>query len=171
MSDSAATTATAPKKIKLNFKQSKDDTPAGSRAGSPTPAGGAAGRAAPAGGSRASSPDGAGRGKLKLPFSFLFLFLQLSYANPVPKLPGRTRPSTPRGSPSPPASTATVGSFPTANEIRATIPAAGISIGELIKLFKPRIGNEKAARTRFISIIKEVSDFSLEDKLVRPKAE
>jgi len=60
----------------------------------------------------------------------------------------------------------------TAEEIRAAIPAEGISIQALLKLFQGRIkggGKEKEDSQRFIKMVRENGLFSKEDKLLRPK--
>jgi len=61
--------------------------------------------------------------------------------------PSQSRAQSPARAPPPP------GPFPTLDEIRAAIPDSGIAIGELVKLFKPRLG---AKGTDFIAMVKEV---------------
>ncbi|ELR05299.1 hypothetical protein VC83_06089 [Pseudogymnoascus destructans] len=60
-----------------------------------------------------------------------------------------------------------------ADEIAAAIPAEGIAIGMLLKIFSGRIkgnGKDKEDREKFIKLVKENSVFSQEDKLLRPRA-
>lgn len=57
-------------------------------------------------------------------------------------------------------------------DVRAAIPAQGISIGELLKKFAGRIkegGKDQVERAKFINIVKANSVFSGQDKLLRPK--
>lgn len=57
----------------------------------------------------------------------------------------------------------------TAEEIIAALPPAGISIGDILKVFTGRISDKKD-RERFIRMVKENSSYSPEDKLLRPKS-
>ncbi|KAJ5639874.1 Transcription Factor IIF Rap30/Rap74 interaction [Penicillium longicatenatum] len=59
-------------------------------------------------------------------------------------------------------------SFPTPAEIHAAIPATGITIVELLRIFRPRIGQNPDIHRRFTAIVKEVSVFGKEDRLLRP---
>jgi transcription initiation factor TFIIF subunit alpha len=64
-----------------------------------------------------------------------------------------------------PLSASGSGSFPTPAEIHAAIPASGISSGDLLKLFRPRIGDN---HRKFIAIVKDVSVYGKEDRMLRP---
>ncbi|KDB21560.1 hypothetical protein H109_06499 [Trichophyton interdigitale MR816] len=138
MSDS-----TMAKRMKLNVPgaKSKTGTPIGSRAGSPTPAGKAVT------GSRASSPESS-RG-ISTPSGSGSRRGSVSGANPSAGAP-------------PPSS------FPTASEIHAAIPASGILSNDLLRMFRSRLGNSRENHRRFIGIVKDVSVFGKEDKLLRP---
>ncbi|KAJ5772025.1 hypothetical protein N7520_002554 [Penicillium odoratum] len=59
-------------------------------------------------------------------------------------------------------------SFPTPAEIHAAIPASGITTVELLRIFRPRIGESKEIHRRFIGIVKDVSVYGKEDRLLRP---
>lgn len=59
-------------------------------------------------------------------------------------------------------------SFPTASEIHAAIPASGILSNDLLRMFRSRLGNSRENHRRFIGIVKDVSVFGKEDKLLRP---
>ncbi|KAJ5910288.1 hypothetical protein N7504_004931 [Penicillium tannophilum] len=59
-------------------------------------------------------------------------------------------------------------SFPTPAEIHAAIPATGITTVELLRIFRPRIGESKDIHRRFIAIVKDVSVYGKEDRLLRP---
>ncbi|KAJ9273549.1 hypothetical protein DTO271D3_2612 [Paecilomyces variotii] len=72
---------------------------------------------------------------------------------------GQTRVSTPGPSQQ---------SFPTAAEIHAAIPATGILSSDLLRIFRPRIGESRENHRRFISIVKEVGVYGKEDRLLRP---
>lgn len=117
------------KKLKLNTSQ--NDTPQGSRAGSPVPQGSRS-----FSGSRGSSPDGS------------------------TVMKGQTRVATP-------GSSASLG-FPTPAEIHAAIPPSGILSGDLLRIFRPRIGESKENHRRFIAIVKEVGVYGKEDRMLRP---
>ncbi|PGH17521.1 hypothetical protein AJ79_01121 [Helicocarpus griseus UAMH5409] len=60
------------------------------------------------------------------------------------------------------------GAFPTAAEIHSSIPATGIASGELLKIFRPRIGDSKENHRRFIAIVRDVTIYGKEDRLLRP---
>ena len=58
-----------------------------------------------------------------------------------------------------------------AHEIAAALPASGIAMGVLIKLFAGRVGDVKGEQTdkkEFIQLVKENSSYG-PDKLLRPK--
>lgn len=60
----------------------------------------------------------------------------------------------------------------TADEIAAAIPAEGIMILTLLKIFSGRIkgnGKDKEDREKFIKLVKENSVYNQEDKLLRPR--
>ncbi|WEW59453.1 transcription factor IIF subunit tfg1 [Emydomyces testavorans] len=78
-----------------------------------------------------------------------------------------SRAGSPPVRPSTPAAAA-VGSFPTHAEVHAAIPPTGILSGDLLKLFRPRLGDMKTNYPKFIAIVKEVGVFAKEDKLLRP---
>lgn len=73
---------------------------------------------------------------------------------------GQTRVSTPGPSGS--------HGFPTPTEIHAAIPTSGILSSDLLKIFRPRIGESKENHRRFIAIVKDVSVYGKEDRLLRP---
>lgn len=73
---------------------------------------------------------------------------------------GQTRVSTPGPSGSQ--------SFPTPAEIHAAIPQTGILSSDLLKTFRPRIGESKENHRRFIAIVKDVGVYGKEDRLLRP---
>ena len=57
------------------------------------------------------------------------------------------------------------------HEIAAALPQEGIRIGELLKMFQPRVGDttgEQTTKKEFIRLVKENSAYG-EDKLLRPK--
>jgi len=58
--------------------------------------------------------------------------------------------------------------FPTPAEIHAAIPATGISSGDLLKIFRPRIGGSKDNHRKFIAIVREVGVYGKEDRMLRP---
>ncbi|KAK2760540.1 hypothetical protein FQN53_007853 [Emmonsiellopsis sp. PD_33] len=58
--------------------------------------------------------------------------------------------------------------FPTPAEIHAAIPATGIASAELLKIFRPRIGGDKEIHKRFIAIVRDVSVYGKEDRMLRP---
>ncbi|KAK2865097.1 hypothetical protein FQN49_003912 [Arthroderma sp. PD_2] len=130
------------KRLKLNVPggKSKAGTPIGSRAGSPTPAG------RNMSGSRASSPESS-RG-ISTPSGSGSRRGSVSGANAAAGAP--------------PAS------FPTATEIHAAIPATGILSNDLLRMFRSRLGNSRDNHRKFIGIVKNVSVFGKEDKLLRP---
>ncbi|EEH03421.1 transcription initiation factor IIF subunit alpha [Histoplasma capsulatum G186AR] len=92
--------------------------------------------------------------------------------------PRGSRPGSPRAnSPVPPTRTSSPGlttpvstnlAFPTALEIHSAIPATGIASAELLKIFRPRIGDSKENHRKFIAIVRDVSIYGKEDKLLRP---
>ncbi|EFW15038.1 hypothetical protein D8B26_004595 [Coccidioides posadasii str. Silveira] len=85
--------------------------------------------------------------------------------------PAGSRAGSPPVRPSTPATATTaapVGSFPTHAEVHAAIPPTGISSGDLLKLFRHRLGDMKTNYPKFIAIVKEVGVFAKEDKLLRP---
>ncbi|KAI9929793.1 hypothetical protein MW887_001269 [Aspergillus wentii] len=59
-------------------------------------------------------------------------------------------------------------SFPTPAEIHAAIPPSGILSGDLLRIFRPRMGESKDNHRRFIAIVKDVSVYGKEDRLLRP---
>ncbi|KAK2737903.1 hypothetical protein FQN57_007354 [Myotisia sp. PD_48] len=65
-------------------------------------------------------------------------------------------------------STQASSTFPTRSEIHAAIPATGILSNDLLRLFRSRLGNTKENHRKFIAIVKDVSVFGKEDKLLRP---
>ncbi|KAI9367411.1 hypothetical protein BJX61DRAFT_305950 [Aspergillus egyptiacus] len=83
-----------------------------------------------------------------------------SRASSPESLRGQTRVSTP-GPPS------TQG-FPTAAEIHAAIPASGILSTDLLRIFRPRIGESRENHRKFIAIVKDVGVYGKEDRLLRP---
>ncbi|KAL3457638.1 hypothetical protein BJX64DRAFT_295830 [Aspergillus heterothallicus] len=91
-------------------------------------------------GSRASSPDS----------------LRVLTSNAL----GQTRVSTPT-----PYSTQ---GFPTPAEIHAAIPAGGILSTDLLRIFRPRIGESRENHRKFIAIVKDVGVYGKEDRLLRP---
>ncbi|KAM5463214.1 transcription factor IIF subunit tfg1 [Microsporum audouinii] len=130
------------KRMKLNVPTGKSNTgtPIGSRATSPTPAGKAVS------GSRASSPESS-RG-ISTPSGSGSRRGSVSGANAAAGAP--------------PAS------FPTASEIHAAIPPNGILSNDLLRMFRSRLGSSRENHRRFIGIVKDVSVFGKEDKLLRP---
>lgn len=58
--------------------------------------------------------------------------------------------------------------FPTPAEIHAAIPQSGIMSSDLLKIFRPRIGDSKENHRRFIAIVKDVGVYGKEDRLLRP---
>ncbi|KAJ5385355.1 hypothetical protein N7517_003266 [Penicillium concentricum] len=90
-------------------------------------------------------------------------------ASPLPRLSGSraNSPDVPRGHR---VSTPISGNqtFPTAGEIHAAIPASGILSSDLLKVFRPRIGESKENHRRFIAIVKDVSVYGKEDRMLRP---
>ncbi|KAA8649238.1 hypothetical protein EYZ11_003043 [Aspergillus tanneri] len=58
--------------------------------------------------------------------------------------------------------------FPTPAEIHAAIPQSGILSSDLLKIFRPRIGDSKENHRRFIAIVKDVGVYGKEDRLLRP---
>lgn len=58
--------------------------------------------------------------------------------------------------------------FPTPSEIHSAIPSTGIASAELLKIFRPRIGDSKENHRKFIAIVRDVSIYGKEDKLLRP---
>ncbi|KAE8348587.1 hypothetical protein BDV28DRAFT_85156 [Aspergillus coremiiformis] len=59
-------------------------------------------------------------------------------------------------------------SFPTPAEIHAAIPPSGILSSDLLRIFRPRIGESKENHRRFIAIVKDVGVYGKEDRLLRP---
>ncbi|KAH1284489.1 hypothetical protein KXX16_008220 [Aspergillus fumigatus] len=59
-------------------------------------------------------------------------------------------------------------SFPTPAEIHAAIPQTGILSSDLLKIFRPRIGESKENHRKFIAIVKDVGVYGKEDRLLRP---
>ncbi|PWY64528.1 transcription initiation factor IIF, alpha subunit [Aspergillus heteromorphus CBS 117.55] len=59
-------------------------------------------------------------------------------------------------------------SFPTPAEIHAAIPQSGILSSDLLRIFRPRIGESKENHRRFIAIVKDVGVYGKEDRLLRP---
>ncbi|EKV08503.1 hypothetical protein PDIG_58470 [Penicillium digitatum PHI26] len=90
-------------------------------------------------------------------------------ASPLPRLPG-SRANSPDGIRGHRVSTPISGiqTFPTAGEIHAAIPASGILSSDLLKVFRPRIGESKENHRRFIAIVKDVSVYGKEDRMLRP---
>ncbi|OQE21864.1 hypothetical protein PENSTE_c011G00568 [Penicillium steckii] len=58
--------------------------------------------------------------------------------------------------------------FPTPAEIHAAIPATGIQSSDLLRKFRPRIGDSKENHRRFIAIVKDVSVYIKETRLLQP---
>lgn len=58
--------------------------------------------------------------------------------------------------------------FPTPAEIHAAIPPSGILSSDLLRIFRPRIGESKENHRRFIAIVKDVGVYGKEDRLLRP---
>ncbi|PWY96796.1 transcription initiation factor IIF, alpha subunit [Aspergillus sclerotioniger CBS 115572] len=84
-----------------------------------------------------------------------------SRASSPESLRGPTRISTPGPS-------SNTQSFPTPAEIHAAIPQSGILSSDLLKIFRPRIGESKENHRRFIAIVKDVGVYGKEDRLLRP---
>ncbi len=58
-------------------------------------------------------------------------------------------------------------SFPTAAELKAHIPGGGISVGDLLKIYKSQVvGDEK--RARFTKLMKENARYDKVTKLLKP---
>jgi transcription initiation factor TFIIF subunit alpha len=136
-------------------------SPTGSRAGSPAP-----GRSA--GGSRAGSPAGQPQ-SMKLtsnPFKRFSRIYSSSLSSTTRTLltgrrlglSGGSLAQSPGAGPIQP------------HEIVAALPAAGIKIGDLMKIFQRRVGDTKGqtAKKEFIKLVKENAAFGA-DKLLRPK--
>ncbi|KAJ0424517.1 hypothetical protein BJY00DRAFT_308947 [Aspergillus carlsbadensis] len=83
-----------------------------------------------------------------------------SRASSPESLRGQTRVSTP-------APSSTQG-FPTPAEIHAAIPVSGILSTDLLRIFRPRIGESRENHRRFIAIVKDVGVYGKEDRLLRP---
>lgn len=60
------------------------------------------------------------------------------------------------------------GSFPTPAEVHAAIPPSGILTGDLSRAFRSRLGPSKENHQRFIEIVKKVSVYGKEDRMLRP---
>ncbi|KAJ5834260.1 hypothetical protein N7447_000286 [Penicillium robsamsonii] len=90
-------------------------------------------------------------------------------ASPLPRLSG-SRANSPDGPRGHRMSTPVSGNqtFPTAGEIHAAIPASGILSSDLLKVFRPRIGESKENHRKFIAIVKDVSVYGKEDRMLRP---
>jgi transcription initiation factor TFIIF subunit alpha len=73
---------------------------------------------------------------------------------------GQTRVSTPAPS--------TAQGFPTPAEIHAAIPVSGILSTDLLRIFRPRIGESRENHRKFIAIVKDVGVYGKEDRLLRP---
>ncbi|OJJ08969.1 hypothetical protein ASPVEDRAFT_156535 [Aspergillus versicolor CBS 583.65] len=73
---------------------------------------------------------------------------------------GQNRVSTPGPS--------TTQSFPSPAEIHAAIPQSGILSTDLLKIFRPRIGESRENHRKFIAIVKDVGVYGKEDRLLRP---
>lgn len=146
-----------PKKLKLNPPpaSSRGGTPQGSRAGSPTPTGSRG-----ITGSRASSPEGGApmRGEFHYAFPRKMTLTRRLCIDLLDT--GQTQVSTPGPSGS--------HSFPTPTEIHAAIPQTGILSSDLLKIFRPRIGDSKENHRKFIAIVKDVGVYGKEDRLLRP---
>jgi transcription initiation factor TFIIF subunit alpha len=134
------------KKLKLNppSAASRGGTPQGSRAGSPV-----AGNRSFSG-SRASSPEGAARGTYLVATSLLYDGTDTDFAGQGRATPGPT------------------GTFPTPAEVHAAIPPSGILTGDLSRAFRSRLGPSKENHQRFIEIVKKVSVYGKEDRMLRP---
>lgn len=132
---------------KKTLKLRLDGSPIGSRAGSPAP-----GRAGSNVGSRAGSPQLKGI-SLRLPPPFKVHMLIIFIAEPV-RTPAALSPIT-------------------SAEIRAALPATGISVTDMLKGFKSRLNNSgettegKMDKSVFIQLVK--SNSKLVDKLLYPK--
>ncbi|KAL2863101.1 transcription factor IIF subunit TFG1 [Aspergillus lucknowensis] len=132
------------KKLKRNPPSvvSQGGTPQGSRAASPTPMVGKS-----FSGSRASSPE-----SLRGMYTNLSLF-DLTFLC-------QARVST--------AGPSITQGFPAPAEIHAAIPASGILSTDLLKIFRPRIGESRENHRKFIAIVKDVGVYGKEDRLLRP---
>ncbi|EEP77706.1 predicted protein [Uncinocarpus reesii 1704] len=80
-----------------------------------------------------------------------------------PRLAGNRAGSPPGGAPG-----AVSASFPTPAEVHAAIPSTGISTSDLLKIFRVRLGDIAVNGPKFIAIVKQVSAYNNNDKLVRP---
>ena len=158
------------KRVKLKLGMpSKNGTPQGSRSGSPEVPNA---NAAKAGGSRAGSPgislslsaflppstltpQGAASFQLSLPFRPLRQSLG-------PGISANTfSPVSPRPADAVP--------LPTAAEIRAVVPATGITVSQLLAHFKGRNISEDATRkTRFMKLMKENTQFERVRRVLLP---
>ncbi|PGH22990.1 hypothetical protein AJ80_02905 [Polytolypa hystricis UAMH7299] len=78
------------------------------------------------------------------------------------------RPPTRTSTPVPMGAAPSSAQFPTAAEIYAAIPASGITSADLLKVFRPRIGESRENSRKFIGIVRDVSIFVKEDKMLRP---
>lgn len=58
--------------------------------------------------------------------------------------------------------------FPTPAEIHAAIPPSGILSSDLLRIFRPRIGKSTENHQRFIAIVKDVSVYGKQDRMLRP---
>ncbi|KAL4911875.1 hypothetical protein BDW62DRAFT_38841 [Aspergillus aurantiobrunneus] len=58
--------------------------------------------------------------------------------------------------------------FPSPAEIHAAIPPSGILSTDLLKIFRPRIGESRENHRKFIAIVKDVGVYGKEDRLLRP---
>lgn len=147
-------------KIKLRIGGA---SPTGSRAGSPAP-----GRST--GGSRAGSP--AHQPQSMKSISNAFRIFSRTYSSSIEELKRRSLTKHRSGGASagsPLAQSPGAGPIQP-QEIIAALPAAGIKIGDLMKIFQKRVGEAKGQtlKKEFIRLVKENAAFGA-DKLLRPK--
>lgn len=79
-----------------------------------------------------------------------------------------SRASSPEGAARGRATPGPTGSFPTPAEVHAAIPPSGILTGDLSRAFRSRLGPSKENHQRFIEIVKKVSVYGKEDRMLRP---
>ncbi|OQD67134.1 hypothetical protein PENDEC_c044G01150 [Penicillium decumbens] len=79
-----------------------------------------------------------------------------------------SRASSPEGAARARATPGPTGSFPTPAEVHAAIPPSGILTGDLSRAFRSRLGPSKENHQRFIEIVKKVSVYGKEDRMLRP---
>lgn len=85
--------------------------------------------------------------------------------SPIAGSPSASAPDSRPGSP-PPA----IAGMPSLEQVRAAIPDSGISIPDLIKIFRDQIPKSREAHSAFIDIVKRVGKHNPDDKkLIVPK--